>query len=382
MLERIRSRNASRPTAPVLTLLAACASKEDSNGPRPLSDTSSRRVRPSIRTLRRKGVGMNNRLLIGVVLCLVAACSTEPGNGGGGGGGNTLAIAKGNPSGDGQSATVATTLPNPLRVLVTQGGSPLAGRTVTWSASAGSSVTASSTTDASGVATAQWTLGQAAQGYTATASLSGATGSPLSFTATATPGPAANLAKVSGDGQTGIVNSMLADPLVARVTDQFNNPVSGSGVMWQVTNGTATVNPASSTTGGTGAAQTVVTLGGSAGAITIQAVSTGLTGSPLSYTATANTLPVQVTVQVTNNVFTPSSVTIAAGGTVTWHWPASATNPHNVSPDGTEPTRSGNPVTGPNTYQYTFNTPGVYQYFCEVHGAAGGIGMSGTVTVQ
>ncbi len=325
---------------------------------------------------------MNNRLLIGVMVCLVAACSTEPGNGGGGGGGNTLAIAKGNPSGDGQSATVATTLPNPLRVLVTQGGSPLAGRTVTWSASAGSSVTASSTTDASGVATAQWTLGQAAQGYTATASLSGATGSPVNFTATATPGPAANLAKVSGDGQTGIVNSMLADPLVARVTDQFNNPVSGSGVMWQVTNGTATVNPASSTTGGTGAAQTVVTLGGSAGAITIQAVSTGLTGSPLSYTATANTLPVQVTVQVTNNVFTPSSVTIAAGGTVTWDWPASATNPHNVSPDGTEPTRSGNPVTGPNTYQYTFNTPGVYQYFCEVHGAAGGIGMSGTVTVQ
>lgn len=320
------------------------------------------------------------RISVGLALLIAACGGTEP-SGGGGGGGATVAIAKGSPSGDGQTAAVASALPNPLRVLVTENGSPVAGRSVTWTASAGSSVTSPATTDASGIATTQWTLGQTAQGYTASASLSGASGSPVNFTATATPGPAANLSKVSGDAQTGVVNTMLTDPLVSRVTDQFNNPVSGTGVTWQVTGGTATVNPASSTTGATGQAQTIVTLGGTAGAITIQAVSTGLSGSPLSYTATSNALPTQVTVQVTNNQFTPSTITIAAGGTVTWDWAANAVT-HNVAPDATEPVRSGNPVNGPNTYQYTFNTPGTYQYYCEVHGAPGLSGMSGTVTVQ
>ncbi len=50
--------------------------------------------------------------------------------------------------------------------------------------------------------------------------------------------------------------------------------------------------------------------------------------------------------------------------------------------DATQPIRSGNPVPGPNVYQFTFNTPGTYQYFCEIHGAPGGVGMSGTVVVQ
>lgn len=326
---------------------------------------------------------MRSPFLTGCALISVlAACGgTEPSGGGGGGGGGTVAIAKASPSGDGQTATVATAVANALRVLVTENGSPVSGRSVAWAAMSGGSVTSPSTTDAAGIATTPWTLGQTAGNQSATATLSGATGSPVSFTATATAGPAAAISKTAGDGQMGIVNTMLAAPLVARVADQFNNPVSGVGVMWQVTGGTATVNPASTTTASSGEAQTVVTLGGTAGTITIEAVSTGLTGSPLSYMATADPLPTAVTVDVVNNQFQPSAVTIAVGGTVTWDWAANAIT-HNVSPDATEPVRSGNPVNGPNTYQYTFNTPGTYQYYCEVHGAPGLIGMSGTVTVQ
>lgn len=321
-------------------------------------------------------------LLSCALISLFAACGgTEPSGGGGGGGGATAAIAKASPSGDGQTATVATAVTNALRVIVTQNGAPAAAQTVAWSAGSGGTVSATSTTDASGIASTQWTLGQSAGNQTATATLSGATGSPVTFSATATAGPAAAISKVSGDGQTGTVNTMLAAPLVARVADQFNNPVSSVGVMWQVTGGTATVNPASTATASSGQAQTVVTLGGTAGTITIEAVSTGLTGSPLSYTATADPLSMAVTVNVVNNQFQPAAVTIAAGGTVTWDWAANAIT-HNVSPDATEPVRSGNPVNGPNTYQYTFNAPGTYQYYCEVHGAPGLIGMSGTVTVQ
>ncbi len=88
-----------------------------------------------------------------------------------------------------------------------------------------------------------------------------------------------------------------------------------------------------------------------------------------------------VTVEVVNSAFQPAHITIAAGGTVTWNWAATTTLTHNVSPDATEPVRNGNPAPGPQTYQFIFNTPGVYAYFCEVHGLPGGVGMAGTVTV-
>jgi len=170
-------------------------------------------------------------------------------------------------SGDGQTGTVATALPNPLRVLVTLSGSPHQGDNVIWAAAGtGASVTpTTSVTDATGIATTTWTLGQMAGTQTATAALSGATGSPVTFTATATPGPATQLSLSSGDGQTGLINATLANPLKVKAADQFGNGVSGVGVTWQVTSGSATVNPMSSTSDATGIAQTTVMLGGTAG---------------------------------------------------------------------------------------------------------------------
>ena len=293
-----------------------------------------------------------------------------------------LVIAKATPSGDAQTATVATALPSQLRVLVTDAGSPVAGRTVAW-ATTGGSVTASSDTDASGIATSQWTLGQSAGLQSASATLTGAGGSPLSFTATASAGAAAFIAKAGGDAQSGIITTTLTNPLLARATDQFNNPVSGVSVAWQVTSGMASPLPASGNTASNGEAQTMVTLGGTAGAIIIQAMSTGLSGSPLDYSATAQAPPMAVTVQVLSapTSFSPQHVTIAAGGTVTWTWSAGGVIFHNVTPDATEPVTSGAATPGPNSYPFTFNTPGVYMYYCVVHGAPNGIGMFGTVTV-
>jgi plastocyanin len=57
--------------------------------------------------------------------------------------------------------------------------------TVTWATGNGGTLTPGGTTDASGVATATWTLGAGGGAQTATASLSGATGSPVTFAATA-----------------------------------------------------------------------------------------------------------------------------------------------------------------------------------------------------
>ncbi len=68
--------------------------------------------------------------------------------------------------------------------------------------------------------------------------------------------------------------------------------------------------------------------------------------------------------------------TINLGDTVRWVWMAgfhSVTSDDNIFDSGIHET--------PFTYEYTFNDPGLFPYYCAVHGGSGGIGMAGTVTV-
>jgi len=89
----------------------------------------------------------------------------------------------------------------------------------------------------------------------------------------------------------------------------------------------------------------------------------------------------QHNVSVQNFSFAPASLTINAGETVTW---TNSGGLHNVN--GTTTTFPGNPesfgsggASGANwTYSFTFNTPGTYQYRCDIHPAM----MQGTITVQ
>ncbi len=120
------------------------------------------------------------------LILALAACgggSTGPTNGGNN---NTPSIARGNPSGDAQTGAAGTALPNPLRVRITQGSSPVAGTTVNWAvASGGGSVNPpTSQTASDGTATTTLTLPNASATVTVTASASGVSGSPVSFTAT------------------------------------------------------------------------------------------------------------------------------------------------------------------------------------------------------
>jgi plastocyanin len=92
--------------------------------------------------------------------------------------------------------------------------------------------------------------------------------------------------------------------------------------------------------------------------------------------------PTPYTIQVVNNSFSPSTLTVPVGTTVTWSWAAGAMD-HNVVPDdGSMPSGSGVPASAPHTYTFTFGTAGTFHYHCQVHGGPGGVGMSGTVTVQ
>lgn len=81
------------------------------------------------------------------------------------------------------------------------------------------------------------------------------------------------------------------------------------------------------------------------------------------------------------NRFEPASITVTAGDTVNWFWPVGSTG-HNIVPDdGNSPATSGAPTGYPKFLSFRFMIPGVYHYHCAVHGAGGGAGMSGSVTV-
>ena len=77
---------------------------------------------------------------------------------------------------------------------------------------------------------------------------------------------------------------------------------------------------------------------------------------------------------IDNFTFTPQTLTVKAGTTVTW------TNkddiPHGIASDDNAFKRSPARDTD-DSYSFTFTTPGTYKYFCYVHPF-----MKGTIVVQ
>src|SRR5439155_2936070 len=100
-----------------------------------------------------------------------------------------------------------------------------------------------------------------------------------------TTGSATQLALVSGNNQTSVAGTALS-PFVVSVKDAVGNPVSGFMVTFAVTQGGGTLSTSMAVTDATGRAQTTLTLGTTAGTNTVTASAAGLTGSPLTFTAT------------------------------------------------------------------------------------------------
>jgi len=333
----------------------------------------------------------NRVLTLGVVTALVGGC--------GSGGDSTpnpspLVLAKEpTASGDAQTGPVSQALPNNLRIVVTRDGSPQSGVTVTWSTVAGSLAPASGPTGGDGIAASSWTLGPTAGAQSAQATVAGATGSPVTFGATATAGaPPLVLAKeptASGDAQTGLVSEALPNDLRIVVT-RDGSPQSGVTVTWSTTTGS--LAPTSGPTGGDGIAASSWTLGPTAGAQSAQATVAGATGSPVTFSATATAGPpppppntIAITVgniffQSNRNGTTNTAVdTVAVNGTATWTWVSTGATPHSVQSTGTTAFTSSALKTGNGqTYQFQFTQAGTYTYNCAEHGNA----MTGRIVVR
>lgn len=128
---------------------------------------------------------------------------------------------------------------------------------------------------------------------------------------------ATTIALSSGSGQSGLVGATLTNPLVALVTAADGIGVGGVTVNFAVATGGGSVGSASAVTDDAGLAQTAWKLGSTVGAQSVTATSGSLSGSPVTFTATARS-PVAtkfaVTLQPGNAVAgaTISPVTVVA----------------------------------------------------------------------
>ncbi len=195
--------------------------------------------------------------------------------------------------GDTQTGTVGTALGTSVVVQVNdQNGLAMQGVSVTFSVTSGggSFSPASSNTNASGQASTDWTLGTTAGAQTVRASVTSNAAINVDFSATANPDVPAALMLVGGDMQTGLVSQLLANPIEVKVEDQFGNGVSNQPVTFALPTGVGSLGSTNANTGANGLAMTTWTLGPATGTQTATATALGLTGSPITFTASATTL--------------------------------------------------------------------------------------------
>lgn len=129
-----------------------------------------------------------------VAIAVLTACGDD-----GSTGPSDTVVALVQTSGDNQSSATGQALANPVVVSATADGDPASGVSIAWSVTTGGGTAnpPASTTDVNGLASTMWTLGPTEGGNTMEASVNGAMGSPIVFTATAVSGQLPTQASIS-----------------------------------------------------------------------------------------------------------------------------------------------------------------------------------------
>ncbi len=243
-------------------------------------------------------------------------------------------------AGDDQTGPVSTELPIPLVVSVKDGGgNPVPAVAVSWViGSGGGSVTpTTSSTDATGQATAAWTMGGTPGPNTVSAVVSGI--GVAEFSATATAGAPARLSVLTQPSPNAVSGVVLAQQPVIQLLDAGGNaaPQSGVAVQVAIASGGGTLSGATSklTDANGRASFTGLAITGLPGTRTLRFSATGfaavtsasinLVAAPTVTTITADTPdpsrtgdPVTVGFSVTSLTGTPSgSVQITDGSSAT-----------------------------------------------------------------
>jgi len=197
--------------------------------------------------------------------------------------------------GDSQQGIAGSQASEQLAVRVTdQYGNPVPGVTVSWAPAQGSGSTnpTTSVTDATGTARTTWILGGTGPQFV-TATLTGLV-TPAVFSATISPAAPASISIYDGHNRTVLIESVTDTPPTVMVRDAFGNPVPGVEVTFAVTSGGGSLSATSGITDGNGRARAGAwTVGSQPGTNTVSATAAGLSGSPLTFTATAQAFIVQ-----------------------------------------------------------------------------------------
>jgi hypothetical protein len=188
------------------------------------------------------------------------------------------------------TATVGTAVPIPLGVRVTSAsGSGMAGAAVAFVVTAGAGTVSPTTasTDATGFASATWTMGKVA----GPAMLTATTGTlSASFNATAKAGPTSALTIVAGNNQSAFVSTALPTRPSVKAADAYGNPVPDVAVLFAVGANNGSVSPGVATTNADGIATGGSwTLGASTG---VQSLTATDGQRSATFTATALAIPV------------------------------------------------------------------------------------------
>ncbi len=188
-------------------------------------------------------------------------------------------------SGNNQSATAGSALPQPLAVHVTdQAGNAVSGASVVFTAPSGTFTGSPATTDSSGNASASYTAGTVAGPVTITATAGSAS---VQFSETVTAGAAVGITITGGNNQAAPAGTPLGQLLSVVVVDQYGNPVQTVGVFFDDGGaGGLFSGPNPAITDAMGAAVQGYTLPLAAGTYSVTATAAGV-GTPALFTETA-----------------------------------------------------------------------------------------------
>jgi hypothetical protein len=218
---------------------------------------------------------------VAAALAVLGACSKKDSSTGP----STEFTVNADPTTNAQTAPVGTAVTNPVEVHVMDNtGAVAPGAVVTWTVvnHAGTTATATSTTDATGTATVAWTLDTLARVDSLQATVQN--GTTATITATGTAGPATKGTTVSGDAQS-VTHGSVSAPMIVKVVDRYGNGISGVVVAWVVAGG-GTLSAASTMTDATGSAQVTLTLGAATGPYTVTATPAALAAVTFHLTGT------------------------------------------------------------------------------------------------
>jgi hypothetical protein len=188
-------------------------------------------------------------------------------------------------SSGGQVVTVGSVVTATVRVTNSQ-HAPVAGVVVTWSAAPneGALGATTSTSDATGSASVQWTVDTLVGIKTISASIPGA--SPITISENVSAAPAVRFYKISGDSQVVALHGAML-PLTVGVSDRYGNPIAGAFMTWL-----STCNFDTFTGGGTsdpfGRAALSIAFGPNAGTCTVTVTTTSVPGTTILFTATGS----------------------------------------------------------------------------------------------